>query len=360
MKEKSASVRTENHPAWDKLPAEDALLLQKLTTIGVHCMKDYNKLMQMDLPSLSILEDIRGKNRQISSYMSVRFDRAIGYRITQRFYAPDEDDITCKNILDVMKSLRDNNYQRPQRADPIDGTPFYRSSLNLVFGLSKSGKSESIARVLNDANLGKNDVIWLDRDYNVNQITLGYMYSFTYLNLNINEAEEQLLSADGEGKIVVFDSLKDFSRGEDLDTNAGSQKVMEYIREFTKANYSAIVIAHATKNKDGGIKIKGNEETIKSKSDVVFRLNKNAEFREFEVVSSRLANGSGERVKCYDLNAVKSKVDAIISEHPEITVRDLTNKLPSSIRDTFTKYQSELIEVVEDGRKRIAKCIQTI
>ena len=359
MKEESASRRTHN-PAWSNLPAENALLLQKLTTTGVHCMKDYNQLMQMDLPSLSILEDIRGKNRQISSYKSVKFDRALGYRITQRFYAPDEEDDRSRNILNVMKSLQETNFQRPLKAELINGTPFYRNSLNLVFGLSKSGKSESIARVLHDAKLGKNDVIWLDRDYNVNQTTLDYMYSFTYLNFNISEAEEQLLQTDGKGKIIVFDSLKDFSRGEDLDSNAGSQNVMEYIREFTKANYSVIAIAHATKDKDRGIKIKGNEETIKSKSDIVFRLNNNAEFREFEVVSSRLANGSSERFKCYDLNAVKSKADAIISEHEEITVRALTNKLPSSIRDTFTKYQNELIEVVKDGKKRIAKCIQNV
>ncbi|PLW80599.1 hypothetical protein C0585_01770 [Candidatus Woesearchaeota archaeon] len=251
-------------------------------------------------------------------------------------------------------------FNMPKSAKLIEGTPFYKNSLNLVYGLSKSGKSFSVAQLLLEAKLTAADVIWLDKDYNLNENMMSMLSKFSWMNQNVEQLEEKLLAVDGKGKILVFDSLKDFSKGEDIDTNKGSQAIMEYLREFTKMGYTVITIAHATKDKDRGIKIKGNEETIKSKSDIVFRLNNNADFREFEVVSSRLANGSSERFKCYDLNAVKSKVDAIISEHEEITVRDLTNKLPSSIRSTFTKYQNELIEVVEDGKKRIAKCIQTI
>ncbi|MBD3840170.1 MAG: hypothetical protein IE878_07320 [Epsilonproteobacteria bacterium] len=191
----------------------------------------------------------------------------------------------------------------------------------------------------------------------MNENMMSMLSKFSWMTQNVEQLEEKSLTVDGKGKILVFDSLKDFSKGEDIDTNKGSQAIMEYLREFTKMGYTVITIAHTTKDQNRGIKIKGNEESIKSKSDIVFQLNKNAEFREFEVVSSRLANSSGERFKCYDLNEIKSKAETIINKHPEITVRGLTNKLLSSIRDTFTKYQSELIEVVVDGKKRIAKCI---
>lgn len=354
MSPEPATRKTQPHE-WDKLPVQEALLLQRLTTTGVECMKDYNALMKIKLPRLAILEQVRSKNKNITNYRANKFYKALGYRITQRLNAPDT------NILSVMASLRETHFQEPLKADLIKETPFYKNSLNLVFGLSKSGKSESTARVLKEAGLGKNNVIWLDKDYNVNTTTLGIMYSFTYLNSNIEEVEEKLLETDGQGTILIFDSLKDFTKGDDLDTNGGSQRVMEYIREFTKMNYTVIVIAHATKdsNYKGGVKIKGNEETIKSKCDIVFRFNKNDEFREFECIASRLANSSYERFKCYDLSVVKSKVDAIIkATDGDISVRDLTNKLPSSIRNTFTTHQNELIMVVHEGKKNLAKCIQ--
>ncbi|WP_152183444.1 hypothetical protein [Sulfurimonas indica] len=269
-----------------------------------------------------------------------------------------------ETLSDILSDLRTKCYSKPKKVENIKGTPFYNNCLHLIYGLSKSGKSYSIAQILVDAGMTQEDVIWLDADYNINDELLNYLSNFIHLNTNMQIALDALLDVDGDGKIVVFDSLKDFADGEDLDTNAGAQKTMEFIREFTKAGYTVIVIAHATQynKKLGGkeTKIKGNAETIISKSDIVYFLDNSSEsYRNLKLQKTRVSNEHLSDFRLYSIKQVKKAIDKILNDNGELTVRELTNKLSSEARNTFARHKNELIEVDLVGKKKIAKCIQT-
>lgn len=185
-------------------------------------------------------------------------------------YNPEEE-----NKIDLS-----HHYIRPKKPVVIEGTPFHRNALNLVYAPSFAGKSFTIAETLVDAGLNGTDVIWLDADHNINSDLLDMLETFTCVNTNIGAAMNIILSATNpDGRIVVFDSLKDFAGKHDLDTNQGSEAVMKDIREFVAIGYTVIVIAHATYTDivKTDFKIKGNEEVIKSKSDLVLKL-EDAEF----------------------------------------------------------------------------------
>jgi len=274
-------------------------------------------------------------------------------------------EISPSQIEDLL-AMSTDYHKTPLKAEAIDGTPFYKNVLNLVYGLSKSGKSFSIAKVLTEAGLTGKDVIWLDKDYNINETLLSYLRNFTHINYNVEEFEEMLLEVNGHGKILIFDSLKDFLHDADIDSNAGSQEAMEYVRKFLKAGFTVIVIAHATLQKSSTtalkpkatMKIKGNEETIKSKSDIVFQLQENADYRSFKLTDSRITNAyKGSEFRLYQLQQLKELVEKYIKDSSELTVRELTNKLPSAVRDTFKANQDKLIKVEMEGKKHIAKCI---
>ena len=110
-----------------------------------------------------------------------------------------------------LQTLRVKHFNQPKTAELIQGTPFYRNTLNLVYGLSKSGKTFSVAQVLRDAGLGRDDVIWLDKDYNVNSKLGLLLKGFSWMNDNVIAVEEALLASKGDGEVLVFDSLKDFT-----------------------------------------------------------------------------------------------------------------------------------------------------
>ncbi len=259
-------------------------------------------------------------------------------------------------LNDLFEELK-SYHEVPRKAEPILGTPFYRNVFTLVYGVSKIGKSHSIAQVLVNAGLGKRDVIWLDKDYNINESTLTLFSNFTHVNKNIDNVFEKLCEVEGEGTIVVIDSLKDFVGSLDIDSNRGSQQVMEKLRLLVKKKYSVICIAHATKTIDGdyskGIKIKGNEETIKSKSDMVYKIEKHSEFREMILTDTRISGTSDiANFKLYDLGELRKKIESIIDKHDgNITVKDLTNELPSSTRNVFVKHKNELIKTEFVGKK---------
>lgn len=136
-------------------------------------------------------------------------------------------------------------FRSPPKLRPIIGTPFYIGALNLIYGLSKSGKSHSLAELLQSVDLDGKTVVWLDKDYNINPQTMDLLAAFKHTNENVDYLCTELLKRTSlEELILVFDSLKDFSEG--LDSNADAQSTMEYIRRFTKLGATVIVIAHGT------------------------------------------------------------------------------------------------------------------
>jgi hypothetical protein len=262
-------------------------------------------------------------------------------------------------------------FREPIKAERIDETPFFRNVVNIVYAKSKLGKSRSIAETLFRAGFKGKEVIWLDRDYNIDSELGKILKQFTWVNDNVGAIEEQLLKVDGEGKIIVLDSLKDFIKGDGtLDSNDGAQKTMEYIRQFVQANFTVIIVAHATVNKvplaNGGIKevakIKGNEEVIRSKCDLIFQLHKVHNYREFRLEASRISDVDNLNFPVMDKEATGDRIrdtfyDVLKFGDAEdgVPVRDVREKIPSSLRKEFAELEDEVYRIEGEGKKNSPK-----
>lgn len=251
--------------------------------------------------------------------------------------------IELKNIMGGVEY-----FNKPIKAEAIDKTPFYKNVLNLVYGLSKSGKSYTTAELLLKSSIDNKDVIWLDKDYNVNESMLNMFSNFNHVNENIDLVTEALLEHGGDGEILVFDSLKDFAGNNDLDTNVGAQTAMENIRKYITAGFTVILIAHATKF-ENGFKIKGNEETIKSKSDVVIKLTSIDGQKIIETTDTRIMNGYREKMIITTDSYLKDKVDGILEVRGAITWTELRQAFPSSLRAELQSVK-DIILVFENGK----------
>ncbi len=223
----------------------------------------------------------------------------------------------------------------------LTDTPFYVGALNLVYGLSKVGKTQTVLKILGDAGYTTDKfsrVLWLDKDYN---IAITPPEGTIHLNFDIDEAYDELIKMDLKNYILVVDSLKDFAEG-DLDQNDTSQKAMEKIRRLNVCGATVILIAHATSksNQQGeviGIKVKGNEETIFSKCDVSLKMTKvhsgkhNITIRKFECERSRF--GDTDAFEVFDETSIAKAVrDVVNSSNEDITKNELARKFDSRMR----------------------------
>jgi len=198
-------------------------------------------------------------------------------------------DLTMPDFNQLL-FLGDNRYfEQPEPLQHLEKTPFCKNGLNLIYGPSKSGKSTSIYKILVDAGYSKN-VIVLDKDHNKETHIMSLLKKLNWKNKHLDELEYKLLESNLTNIIIVFDSLKDFTNGKNLDDNSEAQNVMMHIRQYVGKGATAIVIAHSTKDANGIDKIKGNEETIKSKSDIIYRFNNSSKGRIFILEASRFTN----------------------------------------------------------------------
>ena len=270
-------------------------------------------------------------------------------------------------------------HKTPPLVNILEGTPFYTGVLNMVYGLSKSGKSRSLAELLVQANIHNGDktVVWLDKDYNVDDELIKLLSNFKHANDDIDALCEKLLSMKSlKDYIIIFDSLKDFSK-HGLDSNADAQESMEYIREFTKLGATVIVIVHATKwissdYKKSGFKVQGNSETIQSKCDCIFRFkltdtnvkladdNKvKIKVREFIPERMRISNASTETVSLYDGKDLAYCIHHFINTQDGMTRRDLSRKFSDNIRSTVLSLENIAYCCKEEGQKNVVYKIES-
>ncbi len=272
----------------------------------------------------------------------------------------------------MSKIIWEKFYKEPPKVSILEGTPFYIGVLNLLYGLSKSGKSRSLAELLQKANCKNKTIVWLDKDYNVDPDTIKVLRSFKHVNENVDELCKTLRERPSlEEYILVFDSLKDFSHG--LDSNAEAQNTMEDIRQFTKLGATVIVIAHATKwitpdGKKSGFKLQGNSETIQSKCDCVFRFEKTESkiqkdvdiliiIRKFIPDQMRISNASTEPILVYEKRNLTLMIHKLIDENNELTHRELKKKVSSSYGDVIDELEGEAYSIKEVGNKRVLEKI---
>lgn len=268
------------------------------------------------------------------------------------------------NNKDSIKWIE--HYRKPPKVNPIEETPFYYGSLNMVYGLSKSGKSRTLAELLVDANIHKSDktVVWLDKDYNVDESTLILLSNFKHVNHNVDDLCSKLLELPSlNDYILIFDSLKDFSIY-GLDSNADAQRSMESIRHYTQLGATVILIAHATIKfsedaKEKGFKIQGNSETISSKCDCVFKFEVSKSdkhditVRSFVPEKMRISNASVSKFFMYDKERVIEVIRDIIDHNEGITHRDLKKKFSSAISDLIDSVEGIAYTVEVSGNKRL-------
>lgn len=255
----------------------------------------------------------------------------------------------------------DNYFKEPMKAELIEGTPFYRNAVNLVYAPSKTGKSMTIAQVLSEAGLSGKEVVWLDADHQSNVEMQELLNGFIWVNSNLPNLERMLLGTQGDGRVLVFDSLKDFARGKSLDNNDESQMLMQYLREFYAVGFTVIVIAHTTRytNKyDGSItdKIKGNEETIKSKCDAVFKLEKGSKSRTFNLELTRFdTTEDSKKFSVISLDSMKQDATELFkklsADNEWIPATTLRDSLSSDYRSHIHRLENVIFEVQGAGVK---------
>jgi len=186
---------------------------------------------------------------------------------------------TIKDFLDVYTTQK--YLAEPKLLTPIPGTSgfFYDGGLHLVHGLSKSGKTHFVLEIMNQATT--HQVIWLDGDNNDTSMPGKFKNIVHIPPLEPNAWLNRLIASKVSlvKWVVILDSLKDFTNGENLDSNEGSNNIMQHIKQLDRLGATVIIVAHST---PGGTtdkplppKLKGNSEYIYANVDLTYRFERN-------------------------------------------------------------------------------------
>lgn len=203
-------------------------------------------------------------------------------------YVPYDEDILRENEakaegqskLESLHRLLDPYKVELKDFEQLDGTPFRLNAFNGVYAPAKAGKTYFVLDQLNKIDTSKYTTIWLDADRNAE-----LKDKFTNIqHIALADATSAFKALIGSKRtydnwIFVLDSYKDFSFGLDTDTNKGSQQVFETYQLLLNLGATVVIIFHSTKSfsKDGKphIKLKGNADTIESKMDFLYKLERN-------------------------------------------------------------------------------------
>ena len=130
-----------------------------------------------------------------------------------------------------------------------------------------------------------------------------------------------------------------------------------------------IIIFHATKHREygevKGFKIKGNEDTIESKMDFLYRLERTDEYTKLTVQCARDINlRIGNEIIFYDRGFLTNKIKEVIQSKDEISLRDLKREpgltAYSSVIDEFENILFKVIEVKPMRRGKPKKVVKLI
>lgn len=206
----------------------------------------------------------------------------------------------------------------------IGNTPFRLNALNGVYAPAKEGKTYFVLEQLNTVG-SMYTVVWLDGDRN-SELKDKFNNINHYPLENTTEAFNALIKSkkDFSNTIFVIDSFKDFTFGFDTDSNQGSQSVMNMYQKLLDLGATVIVIYHATKT-DVGFKIKGNADTIMSKVDFMYKLQRDKEnFLTLTVVCSREQGlNAGDVLTFGNSDVIALRIKEYVNIHPKTSLREL-------------------------------------
>lgn len=206
----------------------------------------------------------------------------------------------------------------------IGNTPFRLNALNGVYAPAKAGKTYFVLEQLNTIG-SKYTVVWLDGDRN-SELKDKFNSINHYPLDNTTEAFNALIESkkDFSDTIFVVDSFKDFTFGFDTDSNQGSQSVMNMYQKLLDLDATVVIIYHATKT-DFGFKIKGNADTILSKTDFMYKLVRDKEnFVSLTVECSREEGlNTGDILTFGNSDVIALRIKEYVNNHPKISLREL-------------------------------------
>lgn len=151
----------------------------------------------------------------------------------------------------------------------------FEGGVHCVHGLAGEGKTYFVLGLLN-ALAASRKVMWLDGDNNGIKMAQRFSNVQHIPPARPNEWLERLIDkgCSLENTIIILDSLKDFSFELDSDNNKGSNAILQKYKLLSNMGATLVIITHSTALREGGkvvdIKLRGNEEGIKSNTDVVY------------------------------------------------------------------------------------------
>lgn len=230
----------------------------------------------------------------------------------------------------------------------LGNTPFRLNAFNGVYAPAKTGKTYFVLEQLNTLDSEVYHTIWLDGDRNT-ELKDKFKNIKHFPLGNPSKAFEVLLEQkdDFNNYIFVIDSFKDFTFGFDTDSNSSCQSILTNYQMLLNKGATLIVIFHATKirNMENGVtgfKIKGNEDTIESKIDFMYKLERTDEYVRLTVQCARDINLKiGQEIMYCDKEVLITKIKVVVSDNPEISLRDLK-------RETGLKAYATMIDELED------------
>ena len=234
--------------------------------------------------------------------------------------------------------------------EAIGNTPFRLNAFNGVYAPAKAGKTYFILEQLNTVG-SIYTVVWLDGDRN-SELKDKFNNINHYPLKNTTEAFNALIESkkDFSDTIFVIDSFKDFTFGFDTDSNQGSQSVMNMYQKLLDLGATVVVIYHATKT-DFGFKIKGNADTIMSKVDFMYKLQRDKEnFVSLTVVCSREeALNTGDILTFGNSDVIASRIKDYVKNNPRTSLRDLKRVQGlSSYEPIIDELKDTIYRVVKD------------
>jgi len=229
----------------------------------------------------------------------------------------------------------------------LGNTPFRLNAFNGVFAPAKTGKTYFSLEQLDSLDPLLYKVIWLDGDRN-SELKGKFPNILHFPLSNTTLAFDTLLEQKEryDNYVFVIDSFKDFTFGRDTDSNKGSQEVFERYQQLLNKGATLVIIFHATKiYGDKGImgfKLKGNADTIESKMDFLYKLDRTKQnIVNLKVVCSREAGlNIGDILSFGNKDHIKNLIAEYIIAEPDISLRDLKKK------SGLTMYESIINELL--------------
>lgn len=270
-----------------------------------------------------------------------------------------------------LKSILEPHLVVLKDFDRLGNSPFRLNAFNGVYAPAKTGKTYFTLEQLDSLNPLLYSVIWLDGDRN-SELKSKFPNIHHFPLSNTTAAFDALLEEKEryDNYIFIIDSFKDFSFGLETDSNKGSQEVFERYQQLLNKGATLVIIFHATKQyidgKSGNFKLKGNADTIESKMDFLYKLERTKEnIVNLTVACSREAGlNIGDTISFGNKDHIKNLIIECVNTEPDISLRELKKKsglsMYESIIDELVGVVYETAEVKPEGGGRPKTVVKLI